>query len=54
MTIAEMPGNPDQMVRVIAADFSQRLRRGDDLDQPAVVKHQRVPSPKRNRVFEIE
>jgi hypothetical protein len=54
MTIAEMPGDPDQMVRVVAANFSQRLRCGDNLDQPAVVEYQRVASPKRNRVFEIE
>jgi hypothetical protein len=54
MTIAEMPGNPNQMLRVVAADFSQRLRRGDNLDQAAVVEHQRVAAPKCDRVFEIE
>src|ERR1700731_1786568 len=30
--VAEMPGNPDQMLRIVAANFGQRLRRRDDLD----------------------
>ena len=30
------------MPRIGAANFQQRFRRGDDLDQPAVLKHERV------------
>src|SRR5689334_22838017 len=32
MTIAEMPGNAHQMLRITPADLDQRLRRGDDFD----------------------
>ncbi|MDB5609150.1 MAG: hypothetical protein JWP25_6050 [Bradyrhizobium sp.] len=42
MAIAEMPGNPNKMLQVGAANFDQQLRRRDDLDQPAIVQHQRV------------
>ena len=49
-----MPGDPDQMLRIVAADFEQRLRRRDHLDQPAVVEHQRVAAAQRHRVFQIE
>jgi hypothetical protein len=31
MTVAEMPGDPNQMVRVGTPDFGQRLRRRDHL-----------------------
>src|ERR1700761_8404682 len=37
MAVTEMPGNPNQMLRIGAANFGQRLRRRDDLDQPAIV-----------------
>ena len=49
-----MPGNPNQVLRVVAADLRQRLRRRHDFDQPAVVEHQRVTAPQRHRVFQIE
>src|SRR5712675_656940 len=32
MTIAEMPGDADQMLRIVAADLGQRLGGGDHLD----------------------
>jgi hypothetical protein len=54
MTVAEMPGDANQMVRIGAADFDQRLGCGDHLDQPAVFEHQRVATAQRNRVFQIE
>jgi hypothetical protein len=54
MAIAEMPGDADQMVRVMAADFQQRLGRGDDLDQPSVLQHQRVAAAQRDGALEIE
>ena len=54
MAVAEMPGDPDQMMRIGTADFEQRLRRRHHLDQPAIVEHQRVAAAQRDRVFEIE
>jgi hypothetical protein len=54
MPVAEMPGDPDQMMRVGAPDLEQRLRRRDHFDQPAIVEHQRVAAAQRDRVFEIE
>src|SRR4051812_34166907 len=35
MAVAEMPADPDQMLRIAPADFGERLGRGDHLDQPA-------------------
>jgi hypothetical protein len=52
MTIAEMPGHPDQTLR-IAANFSQRLGRGYHLDQSSVVEHQRVAIAQRDRAFQV-
>jgi hypothetical protein len=54
MAVAEMPGDPNQMLRIVAADLGQRLRRRHNFDQPAIVKHQRVAAPQRDRVFQIE
>ncbi len=54
MAIAEMPGDPDQMQRIDAADFEQRLRGGHHLDQPAVFEDQRIAAAQRDRVLEIE
>ena len=54
VTIAEMPGDANQMLRIAAADFHQRLRRRHDLDQPAILKHQCIASTQGDRIFEIE
>jgi hypothetical protein len=54
MAIAEMPCDPNQMLRVAATDLHERLRRGHDLDQPAIFEHQCVAAPQRDRGFEIE
>ena len=54
MAIAEMPGDPDQMVRIDATYLHQRLRRRDHLDQPAIIQHQRIAAAQRDRVFEVE
>lgn len=54
MAIAEMPGDPDQMQRIGAADFEQRLRGGHNLDQPPVLEDQRIAAAQRDRVLEIE
>jgi len=54
MTVAEMPGDPDQMVRIVTPYLGQRLRRGDDLDQSAIVEHQRVATSQHGCVFQVE
>jgi hypothetical protein len=54
MAVAEMPCDPDQVVRVGAPDLDQRLRCGDHLDQPAVLERQRVAAAQRDGVFEVE
>ncbi|GIQ72021.1 hypothetical protein BraRD5C2_04570 [Bradyrhizobium sp. RD5-C2] len=54
MAIAEMPGDPDQMMRIAAADFRERLRSSDHLDEAAVFQHQRVAAAQRDGVVEIE
>ena len=54
MAVAEMPGDPDQMVRIGPANFEQGLRRRDHLDQPVIVEHQRIAAAQRHRMFQIE
>ena len=54
VAIAEMPGDANQMLRIAAADFQQRLRRRHDLDQPAVLEHQCIATAQRHRIFEIQ
>src|SRR5882724_1374394 len=54
MAVAEMPGDPNQMVRVGAFYLEQRLRRRHDFDQTSIVEHQRVATAQRDRVLQIE
>jgi hypothetical protein len=54
MAVAEMPGHSDKMQRIDAADFDQRLRRGDHFDQLAILEHQRIAAAQRHRVFQVE
>jgi len=54
MAVAEVPGDPHQMLRIVAANLGQRLGGRDHLDQPAVVEHQRVAAAQRHRVLEVE
>src|SRR5712671_6754780 len=54
MAVAEMPGDPDQMLRIVTPDLDQQLRRGDDLDQPVIVEHQRVTTSQHGCVFQVE
>ena len=54
MAIAEMPGDPDQMMRIAAADFRERLWSSDHLDEAAVLQHQRVAAAQGCGVFEIK
>jgi hypothetical protein len=42
MAVAKMPGETNQMLRVVTSDFQQRLRRGYDFDQPVILQHQRI------------
>lgn len=54
MTIAEMPGDPHQMVRILTPNLDQRLRRSDDLDQPAVLEHKGVAAAQSDDNLEVE
>lgn len=54
MAVAEMPGHAHQIVRRGAADFSQRLGRGDDFDKAIVVEQQRVAAAQHHRVGQVE
>ncbi len=54
MTVAEMPGDPDQMMRIAAADFRQRLGSCDHLDETTVLQHQGIAAAQRDGVFEIK
>ena len=54
MAIAEVPGEPDQMLRIPALDLDQRLGGGNDFDQATVVEHQRIAAAQRDRLFEVE
>jgi hypothetical protein len=54
MAIAEMPSEANQMERVAAADFEQRLRRGHDFNQTPVFQDQRITPTQRNGGLEVE
>ena len=54
MTVAEMPGEPRQRRQIGGARLDQRLGLRHDLDQPAVVEHQRVVGAQPHRLGEIE
>ena len=54
MPIAEMPGQANQMLRIVPPDFKERLGRGHHLDQPAIFEHQRIAAAQRDRIFQIE
>jgi hypothetical protein len=54
VAIAQMPGQADQMLRVVATDLHQWFRGRDDLDQPAVFEHQRITAPQRDRALQVE
>jgi len=54
MTVAKMPADANEMVRVLAADLQQRLGCRDDLDHPAVFQHQRIAAAQRNGILQVE
>jgi len=54
MPVAEMPGDPHQMLRIGASNLNEWLGRRDHLDQPAVVQHQRIAAAQRYGFFQIQ
>jgi hypothetical protein len=54
MTIAEMPCDADEVVRILAADLEQRLGCRNHFDQPAILQHQRIAAAQRDGVFQVE
>lgn len=52
--VAEMPGDPHEMMRIGAANFHQRLRRRDHLDQPPVFQHQRIAAAQRDGFLQVQ
>jgi len=54
MPVAEVPGDPHEMVRIGAANFHQRFGRSDHLDQPPVFQHQRIAAAERDGLLQVE
>ncbi len=54
VAVAQMPGDTDEMAQIITADFGERLGRGNDLDVPAIFKHQPVALAQPVRLFQVE
>jgi hypothetical protein len=54
MPVAEMPGDANKMLRIVAADFQKRLCCCHNFDQPTVLQHQRVAATQRDCSFEIQ
>ena len=54
MAVAEMPGDPHQMIRIGTADFHQRLGRGNDFDQAPVFQHERIAPAQRDGFFQVQ
>lgn len=54
VAVAEVPGDPHQMLRIAPPDLDQRLRRSDHFDQPAVLEDEAVAATQRHRFLEVE
>jgi len=54
MAVAEMPADADQMMRIVAPDLQERLRRRNHFDQPAVLQHQRIAAAQCNGILQVE
>src|SRR5262245_45974878 len=54
MPVAEVPGDPDQMMRIVATDFQQWLGGRDHLDEAAVLQNQRIAAAQYDGVFQVE
>jgi len=54
MTIAKMPGDTDQMMRIAASNFRQRLRGCNDLNQATILQDQSIATAQRRGVLQIK
>ena len=54
MTITEMPGETNQVMRISRSDLEQRLGRGDHFDQASVLEHQRIAAAQGGGVLQVE
>ena len=54
VAVAEMPGKPRERVEIGGARLDQRLRRGDDLDQRAILEHQAIVGIKPRRRVQVD
>jgi hypothetical protein len=54
VAVAEMPGEPHHLPRVHTAKFDQRFGRRDDLNETAVLEHQRVAAAQRNGLRQVK
>ncbi len=54
MPVAEMPGDPHEMVWISTANFHQRFGRRHHLDQPPVFQHQRIAAAQRDGFLQVQ
>lgn len=54
VAVAQMPGEPHQMMRIVGADLQQRLRCCNDLDQATIFEHERIATAQGDGVLEVE
>lgn len=54
MPVADLPGQCKQVASVISPHLKQFLRRGDDLDDPAVIQRQPVAVAQQPRMGQVE
>ena len=54
MPVAKMPGQPHLVQPIAALDLEQRLRFGDDLDQPPIFEHISIAMGERRCLGEID
>jgi len=52
--VAEMPGDPEKLVDIIASDLRQRLIRRRDRDPAAILEHERIAVAQARRLLEVE
>src|SRR5690348_1447975 len=54
MPVAEVPGDPHQMLRIASPDLEQRLGGSDHFNQPSIFQDQRIAAAQRHRIFQVE
>ena len=54
MPVADMPGDADHVLRIAGADFSERLRRGDNLDEPPVLERECIAAAQRGGFLQVQ